>query len=129
MDSRRINEEAQRIASELISERPELEDIKNSDIQLICLSSTHTPKKGGKLVLGQCEKISEKYKWGIPCDFTITIFDKNIEGFTEEQLRILILHELLHIGIEDGRLFVKGHDLEDFKAIIDEFGTSWAEVR
>lgn len=128
MDSRRINDHYQCIVSELISERPELEAIRNSDVQIICLSSTHSPKKGDKTVYGQCEKISEKYKWGIPCDFTITVFEPNILGFSEEQIRILLFHELLHVGIEKDRLFIKGHDLEDFKVIIDEFGTSWADV-
>ena len=128
MESRRINDHYQCIASELISERPELEAIRDSDVQIICLSSTHSPKKGDKTVYGQCEKISEKYKWGIPCDFTITVFEHNILGFSEEQIRILLFHELLHVGIEKDRLFIKGHDLEDFKVIIDEFGTSWADV-
>lgn len=128
MDSRRINDEYQIIAQELINTRPELEDIRNGDVTIICLSSGHEKKKGDKKVLGQAEKISEKYKWGIPCDFTITIFEPNIEGFTEDQLKILILHELLHIGVDAERLFIKPHDLEDFKAIIDEFGTDWSEV-
>lgn len=128
MDSRRINDNYQCIASELISERPELEAIRDSDVQIICLSSTHSPKKGDKTVYGKCEKVSEKYKWGIPCDFTITVFEPNILGFSEEQIRILLFHELLHVGIEKDRLFIKGHDLEDFKVIIDEFGTSWADI-
>ena len=128
MDSRRINDEYQIIAQELINTRPELEDIRNGDVTIICLSSGHEKKKGDKKVLGQAEKISEKYKWGIPCDFTITIFEPNIEGFTEDQLKILIFHELLHIGVDAERLFIKPHDLEDFKTIIDEFGTDWAAV-
>lgn len=128
MDSRRINDEYQIIAQELINTRPELEDIRNGDVTIICLSSGHEKKKGDKKVLGQAEKISEKYKWGIPCDFTITIFEPNIEGFSDDQLRILIYHELLQIGVDAERLFIKPHDLEDFKAIIDEFGTDWAAV-
>lgn len=76
-------------------------------------------------MLGQCE-----YKWGIPCDFTITIFEPNIIGFSEYQLRILLFHELLHVGydLEEDRKYIKPHDLEDFKIIIDEFGTDWAKV-
>ena len=127
MDSRRINDEYNRIARELIDERDELESLR-SDVSIICLSSGHEKKKGDKKVLGQAEKISEKYKWGIPCDFTVTIFEPNIEGFSEEQLKILIFHELLHIGVDGEKLYLKPHDLEDFKIIIDEFGTGWADV-
>lgn len=129
MDSRRINEEYNEIMRELINERPELEDLRNGDVTIICLSSGHEKKTAGKPVLGQAEKISEKYKWGIPCDFTITVFEPNVEGFSRNQMKILIFHELLHIGVDVERLFIKPHDLEDFKIIIDEFGTNWSEVR
>jgi hypothetical protein len=65
---------------------------------------------------------------------TITVFEPNIVGFTEEQLRILIFHELLHIkiGYDKNNTEVYGtkpHDLEDFKEIINRFGTDWNEVR
>ena len=133
MDSRQINEHYAKIANELIETEPELIDIKNSQATIIYLSSTHAKKSDGKVVCGQCEKVAEKYKWGIPCDFTITVFEPNVEKFTEEQLKILIFHELLHVGIEfngDGSetYSIKGHDLEDFKLIIDRFGTDWSNV-
>ena len=88
----------------------------------------------GKVVKAQCEKISDKYKWGIPCDFTITVFEPNCEGMTEEQMKMLIFHELLHVKIsykDDGTetYGINPHDLEDFKLIIDRFGTDWAEVK
>lgn len=133
MDSRQINEHYAEIARELIETEPSLEDILNSDVQIIYLSSNHKKKNGEKVVFGQCEKVQEKYKWSIPCDFTITVFEPNCEGFTEEQLKILLFHELLHVGIElkeDGTeaYSVKDHDLEDFKEIIERYGTNWAEV-
>lgn len=84
-------------------------------------------------VLGQCEKIQDKYKWSIPCDFTITVFEPNVEGLTDEQIRILLFHELLHVGINrDGdkeSYFVNPHDLEDFKLIVDKYGTDWNIVQ
>ena len=58
-------------------------------------------------------------------------FLPNVEGFTEEQKKILMHHELLHVGIqfnEDGSetYSVRPHDYEDFKEIIDRFGTEWS---
>ena len=70
---RTINEDYQKIANELIATRPELEDLRNSDVTIICLASDQEKKSNGKLIFGQTEKIADKYKWGIPCDFTITI--------------------------------------------------------
>lgn len=133
MDSRKINEHYAEIGQELIETEPELVDIKNSQATIIYLSSEHAKKGDGKVIFGQCEKVAEKYKWGIPCDFTITVFEPNVEKFTEEQLKILIFHELLHVGIEfnnDGTetYSIKPHDLEDFKLIIDKFGTDWSKV-
>lgn len=128
MDNREMNELYQQIAQELINERPELEAIKNSDTTIICLSSDCEKKSNKKLVFGQCEKIADKYKWGIPCDFTITIFEPNVIGFTEEQLKILIFHELLHVGIDGDKFFINPHDLEDFKVIIDNYGVNWNDV-
>lgn len=134
MDSRRVNEDYQTIAEDLIQNEPSLAKIKESSATIICLSSSHKKTKEGGRVYGQCEKISEKYKWSIPCDYTITIFEPNIIGFSEKQIRILIFHELLHIQIdigEDGQdvYSTRGHDLEDFKEIIDRWGTDWAEVK
>jgi predicted SprT family Zn-dependent metalloprotease len=56
----------------------------------------------------------------------VTIFEPNVAEFSEEQMRILIFHELLHVG-EDGKS-VRPHDLEDFKVIINRFGTEWNVV-
>lgn len=128
MDNREMNELYQQIAQELINERPELKSIKNADVTIICLSSDCEKKSNKKVVFGQCEKIADKYKWGIPCDFTITIFEPNVVGFTEEQLKILIFHELLHVGIDGDRFFINPHDLEDFKVIIDNYGVNWNDV-
>ena len=133
MDNRIIREEYAELAAQIIEEEESLRDISVSHATIIYLGSDNEKKSKGKAVLGECEKISDKYKWGIPADFTITIFEKNIAGFTEERLKILLFHELLHIGIEfdeDGseKYSVKPHDYEDFKEIIDRFGTDWGRV-
>lgn len=132
MDTRKISEEYAMIGAELIQTEKELAYIRNSNVSIVYLSSEHKKTSAHKIIHAQCEKIAEKYKWGIPADFTITVFEPNVEQFTAEQLRILIFHELLHIGIEetDGieSYSVVPHDLEDFKLIIDRFGTDWDAV-
>lgn len=128
MDNRCMNEKYQEIAQELIDTRPELEALKFSDVTVILLDSDCEKKSKKKVVFGQCEKIADKYKWGIPCDFTITIFKPNVIGFTDDQIKILIFHELLHVGIDGDKMFINPHDLEDFKIIIDEFGSDWNQT-
>lgn len=133
MDKRVINEHYAEIGKELIESEPELEDIRFSEATICYLSSEHEKTADGKVVLGQCEKIQEKYKWAIPCDFTITLFEPNIEGLSEEQIRIVILHELLHVGIKPNfdtggeDYYCKPHDVEDFRLLIERYGLDWAK--
>ena len=133
MDSRQINEHYAKIGKELIESEPELEEIRYSEATIVYLSSEHEKTSDGKAVLGQCEKIQEKYKWAIPCDFTITLFEPNIEDLSEEQIRVVIFHELLHVGIrvnnETGEedYYCKPHDVEDFRLLIDRYGIDWAK--
>ena len=130
MDNRYISEKYAEIGSALIETMDELSDLRDIGATIMYLGSTAKKKSKGKLVFGQCEKVADKYKWGIPCGFTITVFEPNTSYFTEEQLQILIFHELLHIGVnEDGECYIKPHDLEDFTAIIDRYGAHWSEEK
>ena len=130
-ETREISEEYALIANGLIQTDEELEYIRNSGVCIIYLASDREKKSKGRLICGECEKVPDKCKWSVPCDFTITIFEPNVEKFTEEQLRILILHELLHVGIEmDGneeKYYVVPHDIEDFRVILERYGVDWNE--
>lgn len=135
MDTRTISEKYAQIAKALIETEPSLKSISESDVQIIYLASRHKKLSGGSRVLGQCEKIADKYKWGIPCDFTITIFEPNVAELqlTEDQIRALIHHELLHVGVEreetlvgaNEKYYIVPHDLDDFKLILQLYGVDW----
>jgi len=131
MDTRTINDGYALIAQELIDTEECLEYIRESNATIVYLSSDLEKKSKGKLVCGECEKIPEKYKWAVSCDFTITVFEPNVERFTDEQIRILLLHELLHVGIDrDGNeesYSVKPHDVEDFREVIERYGLDWGQ--
>ena len=134
MEHRKINENYRQIAEELIKNEPTLKSIKDSRVRIIYLESDSSKKAGGdKLVQGECEKVASKNQWAINADFTITVYTNNVIGMSEKQIKILLFHELLHIGIDYGTdggevYSVKKHDLEDFKIIIDKYGTDWATV-
>lgn len=131
MEHRTINPNYSAIAEELISTEPELAYIKNSQVRIAYLESDSCKKADKeKLVLGECEKVAPKNMWAIAYDFTITLYRNNLVGMSEKQIRIVMFHELLHVCIEPdgdgGELYsVRKHDLEDFKVIIDRFGTEW----
>lgn len=124
-DTRTVSEYFTQMAEDLIENEEKLKHLRQAPIRIVYLESTHKKKSKGKIIHGQCEKVQEKNKWGIPADFTITIFKPNVQGMTGGQLRILMFHELLHIG-EDYEL--APHDLEDFRYIVDQFGVDWDEV-
>lgn len=131
-EKRHLNEEYAEIAQALIDSEEALQYIKESQVSIAYLSSDLKKKDNGRIVHAQCELVSDKYKWGIPADFMITVFDPNVLGFTDEQMKILLFHELLHVHIDykDGeeKYSTNPHDLEDFKYIIDRFGTNWSRV-
>ena len=133
MEHRAINTNYEEIAQELIDNEPELAYIKNSQVKIAFLESDKSKKADkDKLVLGECEKVAAKNKWAINYDFTITLFKNNLIGLTLDQIKIVLFHELLHVGIEQGpdvteTYSVVKHDLEEFKTIIDRFGTDWAK--
>lgn len=132
METRTINEHYAEIAHDLIETEDALADLANSHATIVYLSSDHAPKTKETVKFAVCEKVADKNKWAIPCDFTITVYEPNIVGFTEEQLRILLFHELLHVGIEfkednTESYYCRDHDYQDFKIIIDRFGTDWSK--
>lgn len=133
MENRSINEQYSEIAMRIIDEEEELTDVANSHATIVYLSSDKAKKGKDKIIHAECEKIADKNKWAIPCDFTITVYEPNCVGFTDDQMRILLFHELLHVGIEfkeDGTesYYVRPHDYEDFKIITDRYGTEWSRV-
>ena len=134
MEHRVINENYKAIAENLIETEAELLYIKDSRVRIAYLESDQSKKADkDKLVLGECEKVAAKNRWAIDYDFTITLFKNNLIGLSEEQIEIVLFHELLHVGIEPGAdgdeiYNVRKHDLEDFKIIIDKYGTDWAKI-
>ena len=113
------------LASLVIKEkRP---DILNAGIAVGFVGS-NKKKKVSKdhIVFGECKQISELHRLFCPYDFLIVIYEENTAGFTDEQMKILIWHELNHIGIDEkGKAYKKAHDVEEFDDIIREFGLYW----
>lgn len=129
MADRRVRSEyIKRIAEELIDTEPSLVHLKNADVRIVYLESEWGKKTGHRHIMGECEKIPERYKWAVPCDFTVTIFTPNSCLLNPEQMRALVFHELLHIGVTEdakGSFYVVPHDVEDFYEILERYGLRW----
>ena len=118
------SEKIRTIAEKVISEHEDLAWIPYS-ASVDYVVSGKQKKKAGRAVLGECMKVKDIYKLYIPYDFIIVIYTQNTFGLTDEQMEILLYHELLHIGVneKDGETeyTVTPHDIEDFKTIIRQY--------
>lgn len=130
METRQVNEYYADIALDLIRANPSLEHLRDADVTICFLSSDLEKRSKRKTVYAECERVPDKYKWAVPCDFTITVFEPNVERFTADQMAILLCHELMHIGVDvDGNertYYLAPHDIEDFREIIERYGMDWA---
>ena len=97
-------------------------------LRIAWLVSDEEKKKGRTLIVNaDCKRASKAYEWCCDYDYIITVYQPNVEHMTEEQLRILLEHELMHIDYEpDVRMTIKGHDAEEFAEIIRKYGIDWA---
>lgn len=81
------------------------------------------------LCWGDCRLVKEPWNTFCPFDFLITIYLPNVVDLDEDQMRILLLHELLHVGMDekDGEPVYKinPHDIEEFREIINRYGIDW----
>lgn len=132
-EHRYLDERYAKIAEDLLATEDLLAHVAASGVRIAYLCSDAKRKSKGRLVLGKCERVPARYQWAVPYDFTITVFEPNVAGLSESQLRILLTHELLHVGVEfaeDGvRYSIVGHDVEDFSSILELYGAGWARPR
>ena len=115
----------------VINAMPELWPVADSGVRIGFLRSFKEKKKGRKRVLGECIMLPELYSSLLHYDFFIVIYELNAAGLTMNQKKILMWHELKHVGIseKDGEpvYIVNPHDLEEFDTIMDRAGLRWSE--
>lgn len=125
-----VSKEYMELACEVIEEQEELQWIPKAGIKVGFLESDRAKKKDGKIVLGECIRVRDLFKCFIPHDFLIVVYAPNVIGMTRDQLKILLHHEFLHIGIDESgeeiRYINNPHDIEEFREIIEKYGIDWA---
>lgn len=123
--------EYKKMGEMLIKKIPELSWIKDYKVKIAYLESTEKKKHNRGVVYADCRKVDLWMQVFCKYDFVITVYVDNCMGLTEEQMQIVMWHELLHVGLDGGTLnpiyIVNPHDIEDFRSITDRFGTDWNE--
>ena len=119
-----------KIGQRLIRNIPDLKWIREMGIRIAYLSSDEEKKKNKRIIHAECTKVDEKYSWCCRYDFFITVYEPNIEYFTDQQIDILMEHELRHVGIDysgkEPKYYIVPHDIEEFWSIIDKYGLLWS---
>lgn len=117
---------------QIIREHTGLQFINEYKIKIAVLTSQQEKKTGNgtRLVMGECIKVKDAYQWICPYDFMIVVYEQNCVGFTDEQYKILLWHELKHIGVKDEgpepEYYIVPHDYEEFDDIIKAYGLDWS---
>jgi len=118
------NKDMQKLANQIIQRFPELAIIPECGIKIGYVLSQEKPP-GTKIKYADCTKVKVKYQAWLPFDFIVTFYEPNTELLSENQKKILMLHELKHIGIGDKGLKLEEHDREDFADILKRYGIDW----
>lgn len=129
MESRTPSEKVAQLAASVLESDPALAYIRESSASICYLESDREKTSRGRTVYAECERVPDKYRWAIPYDFSVTVFAPNVARFTDEQMRVLMAHELRHVGIDrDGNeetYRIVPHDVGDFRDIIERYGMDW----
>lgn len=123
------DEELEKLAYQVINAQEDLIDLRLSEARIAVVRSCKVKRSESRLVFADIAPVNEIHKALIPFDYIITVH-KSAYLFDDEQMWALMWHELLHCNVthcKDGFTFgTKGHDIEDFYAIIEKYGMDWS---
>ncbi len=120
-----VSKELRELGEALIKAMPELGIIRELDVKIGYVMSYDSKKAKGKSIEAECRKVNGSYLAYLPYDFVVTFYEPNMYYMTENQKKVLMLHELMHIGIGEKGLRIEPHDIEDFSSILKRFGLKW----
>lgn len=116
------------LGDKVLSAMPEFAFINNHGVKIGYLKSYENKKASGKTVFAECRIIKGVYTAYLPFDFIITFYQFAISSLTKNQLKILMLHELKHIGLNKAGYTLNPHDIEDFSDILSKYGLGWSAL-
>lgn len=125
-----ISKEYAALAEEVLDEHEDLHWISQVGISIGFVEADWEKINATGEVLGDCRLVKEPYHIFCPFDFLITIYTPNVAHLTEEQKKILLYHELLHVDMSEKNgepvYRTAPHDVQDFRKVIDQYGVRWA---
>jgi len=124
-------QEGIKMAREIIERHPDVfADVPPLSDILFVMDDENEPQSNGRRILARVSKISGKVIDFIDAGnktWMLEWFALNVGDMTINQKRLLMAHELLHFKYdhERGVYRLRGHDVEEFRLILDRFGPDW----
>lgn len=113
------------IAQEVIAIHNDLAIIPELNVRVGYVRSFERKQSKGRIIFGDCRKVTTVYGAYVPYDFIITLYALNTNILNDDQIKILLWHELKHIKLGDRGLTLAPHDVEEFDEIILQHGVHW----
>ncbi len=120
-----VSDELRQLGEKVIAGMSELYYITEFEIKVGYVLSYEAKKKDGKSIAADCRKVTGPYQAYLPFDFVVTFYHPNMSYMTENQQKVLMLHELKHIGVGERGLKIEPHNIEDFESILSRYGLNW----
>lgn len=121
-----VADDLRELGEKVIMAMPELHIIPDFNIRVGYVRSHEAKQgKGNKAIMADCRKVNGTYTAYLPFDFIVTFYEPNTYHMSENQKKILMLHELKHIGVGEKGFKIEHHDVEDFVDILYRFGIEW----
>lgn len=131
MDDEKLFQESyelRELAEKIIVKRRELHWLVEADIVpligYVKAAENKKPNKG-RVPFADCRKVSGPVKAFCPYEMLITVYPKAYDILNDNQFKIMMFHELKHVGEGRDGLTVNPHNTEDFYSILAEFGIDW----
>jgi predicted metallopeptidase len=123
------SKDLQQIGKKVIRDHQDLRWIAKTRTRVgYAYSDSQKKRTPDQLVFGECRKVPAFCQAFMPYDFIIVFYSPNTILLPPSALETLMYHELLHIGLKpSGELYLRPHDIEEFDAIIDQYGLRWLE--
>ena len=115
------------LAEKIIMRKSDIKWILDDDyFHLIGFVRSHISKTNSPDVPADCRKVPNPFRAFVPYDIIITVYEPCANLLSENQFKILLYHELKHIGTtQEQNLKVNDHDTKDFYVILKNYGIDW----
>lgn len=115
------------LANKIIAVKKDLQWIIEDDfLDSIGYVRSFIPKPNKPDIAADCRKVPGPFRAYIPYQIIITVYEPCLHLFSDNQFKILLYHELKHVGLNtDFELKINDHDIKDFYFILKNYGIDW----